>query len=73
MDKQFSLKDKPSGRGYSRHYSEEKIRALFILDKTSDGKSVADLIAALEVGARFDCDKITMPNSFIGMEVSRVK
>jgi hypothetical protein len=73
MEKQFSLKDKPSGRGYIRHYSEERIRGLFISDKTPEGKSVADLIAALEVGAKFDCDKISMPNSFIGMEVLRVK
>jgi len=73
MEKQFSLKDKSSGRGYARTYSEEKIRALFMLNKTPDNKSVPDLIGALEVGDKFDCDKINMPNSFIGMIVTRLK
>jgi hypothetical protein len=73
MDKQFSLKDKPSGRGYVRHYSEERIKSLFMLTKTADDESVPEILGRLEVNSKFDCDKITMPSSFIGMEVVRLK
>lgn len=73
MEKQFSLSEKKTGRGYSRLYSEDRIKALFMLNKTPDNKSVPDLIGSLEVGSKFDCDKINMPNSFIGMIVTRLK
>jgi hypothetical protein len=72
MEKQFLMKD-ISGRGYTRHLSEDEIKTTFKDAEGVDDVNIIDELFALGIGDKYDLDEWCMDSMWNATIIIRTK